>query len=142
MFVEDFRAESEKRRNAVAISNYVTGQNSLHCSCPLLLKSQFFLCKQVTGDMKCPQYADVTIWRTPPFIVLLQSEYNGRANIDTGFQDGTEIRRRDRSSVRHITTEISQLLNAHFLVYLCYKEKLGFFQSYSKEDGFPTLNHL
>ena len=52
------------------------------CSCPAWLRSQLFLCKHIVQHRQCPKYHQVTIRRSPPFIVIDETSTRVIANVD------------------------------------------------------------
>lgn len=64
---------------------YQTDKQNFMCSCPAWLKSQFFICKHLVGDMPCPNYHQVTIRRNPPFLIIDRNSTRLIANIDDEF---------------------------------------------------------
>lgn len=62
--------------------DYYTDSYNYICTCPAWQRAQFFLCKHIVQDMDCPLYKQISLNRSPPFIVIDKTTERDRANID------------------------------------------------------------
>ena len=72
----------KKCSTAEGHGQYQTDKTTFMCSCPAWLRSQFFLCKHIVQQRQCPKYHQVTIRRSPPFIIIDESSTRVIANVD------------------------------------------------------------
>lgn len=61
---------------------YDTNNFNFTCSCPAWERNNFFLCKHLINQYQCPQYGEVSLYRSPPFLKIERGPVRLRANID------------------------------------------------------------
>lgn len=72
----------KKASTSVINGAYHTDQANFICSCPAWLRSQYFICKHLVQDMACPHYHQITIRRSPPFVIIDNNSARLIANVD------------------------------------------------------------
>lgn len=78
LFVRSWKLCSASKEH----NTYDTCLRMFTCSCLAWQRSQFFLCKHLVGNLACPTYRQVTVNRSPPFVVIDKNSTRVRANID------------------------------------------------------------
>lgn len=71
------------REASTSVTSYNTRRDLFVCSCPQWQKGLFFLCKHLVQNDPCPFYNQVTINRSPPFLLIDTASTRVRANIDS-----------------------------------------------------------
>lgn len=79
---KEFLRQWKKCQLADEQNVYRTNHDLFVCDCPAWKRSQFFLCKHLVKKKAVPKYNEVSINRSPPFIVIEPNMPRTRMNID------------------------------------------------------------
>lgn len=85
-FLKSWKTCSKEQLNR----NYITNSNLFICSCLAWQRSQDFFCKHLVHGQEPPEYGQVTLRRSPLFIIVDRKSKRTRANIDEE-EDGAHI---------------------------------------------------
>lgn len=79
---------------------------SFHVHMSVVTLQPVFLCKHLIGEKRCPQYRDVTIRRSHPFISISHKSTTPRANVDNEYHS-------DAPAVMHVTAMTNEERTGH-----------------------------